>query len=465
MKYLLKRRLYEALPVCLRAPFAWVPFGLVAGAPYRSVAEHGRYLDHANRSTIQAYKEEALGNLLRFVTAQVPAYARFAPIVARLSPLEALKSFPLLDKKTLQQDINMYLPRCFEHIPHYETTTGGTSGCQLRFFLDDSSQSVEMAFMHRMWARIGYTPRCRKATFRGVPLPRVSRGVYWQLNPVYNELQFSPCHMNAGTLGLYVKELLRYQPDFLHGYPSAISILAQYLLREGIDVRRLHLRGVLLASEPLLPGQRALIEQAFHARPFSWYGHSERIVLGGECERSVAYHHFPDYGVLEIVDANGDPVPEDGMGELVGTGLCNRSLPLVRYRTGDRARRLPYACTCGRCFDRFGDVEGRWQQEYVIGANSSKISLAALNIHGSAMNNVMRYQYYQDTPGVMEIRIIPLDSFGERDIISIQNAFAAKTGDELVVRIKIVDDIPLTMRGKLRRLVQEIPSVGNLTDA
>ena len=81
------------------------------------------------------------------------------------------------------------------------------------------------------------------------------------------------------------------------------------------------------------------------------------------------------------------------------------------------------------------------------------------------MNNVMRYQYYQDTPGVMEIRIIPLDSFGERDIISIQNAFAAKTGDELVVRIKIVDDIPLTMRGKLRRLVQEIPSVGNLTDA
>jgi len=31
-------------------------------------------------------------------------------------------------------------------------------------------------------------------------------------------------------------------------------------------------------------------------------------------------------------------------------------------------------------------------------------------------------------------------------------------GDELMVEVKVVEDIPLTGRGKLRRLVQETPA-------
>jgi hypothetical protein len=61
---------------------------------------------------------------------------------------------------------------------HYETTTGGTSGRQLKILLPDDSQSVETAFMHRQWARVGYAPESLKATFRGVARALLPGGLF-----------------------------------------------------------------------------------------------------------------------------------------------------------------------------------------------------------------------------------------------------------------------------------------------
>jgi phenylacetate-CoA ligase len=299
----------------------------------------------------------------------------------------------------------------------------------------------------------------KKATFRGVEFLRRREGEYWQGNPVYNELQFSPFHLNRKTVALYLDKLMEYGPEFLHGYPSAISYLADYVLAASVDVSGMRLKAVLLGSEEVYPEQRAAIEKAFGARAFSWYGHSERVILAGECEKACAYHHFPDYGILEIIGDSGEPVLAEGeSGELVGTGLLNRSLPLIRYRTDDRAKRLDCQCVCGRNFERFDNVEGHRKQEFIIGKGGGRMSLASLNIHGPALERVARFQYYQNKIGHMDLRLVVLPGFGEADAAAIKKAFANKLEDELTVRIDVVDDIPLTGRGKLRRLIQEIPA-------
>ena len=452
----LKRRVYDALPEVIKQPLGWIPFRYIAGSSYRRTLERGRSLDRAPRTDLLAYQERELGRVLAFTTEQVPAYRALRATVARLAPFEALRAFPLLSKDELQADMARFLPRDFERIPHYECTTGGTTGNQLKLYVDNDSQSVEIAFLHRQWARVGYTPARRKATVRGVHFRHLAQGRYWQSNPVYNELQFSPFHMNDGTLADYWERLVHFRPAFLHGYPSAIVLLAGFLGRRGLAGSYRGLEAVLLGSEALDPGDRQEIEGVLGARAFSWYGHSERVVLGGECEVSTSYHHFADYGVLEIVDDEGREVTLGDRGEIVGTGLLNRSLPLIRYRTGDRARRLEPRCACGRALDRFDEVEGRWQREYVIGRNGSRISPAALNMHGPFFDRVRRYQYYQSTPGRMELRLMVGEGFGPQDERALIEAFREKTGDELEVELRVVEDIPLTARGKLRRLIQEI---------
>jgi phenylacetate-CoA ligase len=453
MSFPLKRRIYESMPPWLTSAVNLVPFSWVAGPAYRAVMARHRMFETASREEVLAYQERALGERLAFVTAQVPAYRGLSDTVSRLRPFDALREFPVVGKAELQSDMERYLPDTFESIPHYEITTGGTSGNQLRLYVDDASQSVEIAFVNRMWSRVGYTPRCRKATFRGVPFPELPSDVYWYSNPIYNELRFSPFHMGESTLGLYVDEMLRYDPSYLHGYPSAIDLLAEYILRHDLTGSFPNVRAVLLASEECSTAQAERIGRAFDARVFPMYGHSERLIIAAGCEVSDVYHHTPDYGVLELIKEDGSRCGNPGdRGELVGTGLLNRSLPLVRYRTGDQATLAEPRCDCGRHWDRFTDIEGRWKQEMLDGKTGARISVTALNMHGDIFEHVARYQYYQPGPGRCVLRVMVTPGFSRADEEAILAAYRAKVGDELDMGIEVVDDIPLTERGKLKML-------------
>jgi phenylacetate-CoA ligase len=282
-------------------------------------------------------------------------------------------------------------------------------------------------------------------------------GVYWQYNPVYNELQFSPFHLNEVTIDAYLNQIIRYKPSYFHGYPSSIDYLAKYILNRGLQGQIQNIKAVFLVSEGFTYEQRQRIEEAFSSRVFSFYGHSERVVMAGECEINTTYHHFPDYGVLELIDEDGCNRNNEGEhGEIVGTGLLNRSLPLIRYRTGDYATRCNPSCECGRQWDRFTNVQGRWNQEVVIGNNGAKISIAALNMHGAIFDNVVRYQYYQDQIGHCDLRIMVNSNFTDTDKNSIEQAFKSKIMGQLSLQVKIVNEIPLTVRGKVKLLISEL---------
>jgi phenylacetate-CoA ligase len=455
--FALKRLLYERSPRLAKRCVRQVPFGWLAGRAYREVRSRDAWIKHSSADERLAFQRQALQVLLIDATTNVPAYHSLREAVAELEPEAALAQFPLLNKAILKSDFDNYVSTAGAKYRTWTSTTGGTTGDQLHFVLDDAAQSREMGFIHRLWSQVGYTAQCRKATFRGVEFRSLREGCYWQENPIYNEFQFSPFHISEETVPAYLKQLRRYKPEYVHGYPSAITLVAELLARSG---ETLPVRAVLLGSESVFPEQREQIQQAFEGDILSWYGHSERLILAGECEETDTYHAIPDYGWLEIVDEEGQPVADGESGELVGTGFWNRAMPLIRYRTGDRARRLPRECACGRSYLRFDNVEGRWQQEYVIGRNGAKISVAALNMHGPFYDRVLRYQYFQSQPGQLELRILPGEGFGEADVRALHQAFQNRVTDELVVAVKVVDEIPLTARGKLRRLIQEIPGNG-----
>lgn len=457
MAFSLKRRLYESLPLSVKRVLCLVPFSWWAGKAYREVYQRGPWFDRASREELLSYQEQQLGEILQFAVDQVPAYQYLRSVVKRHRPFGALKEFPLLDKDKLQSDVTDYLPRDFEKIPHYEATTGGTSGNQLKLYLDDHSQSIEIGFNYRFCRRMGYTPRQRKATFRGVPFPNLPPGVFWQNNPIYNELQFSPFHMSQESLPFYVEQLIRYRPAYLYGYPSTIDMLAEYILRYSLTFKLPSIKAAFLCSEGCSKAQRRRIEKGFGTRVFSWYGHTERVIFGGECEKNSTYHHFPDYGILEIIDDNGNSCDKEGeRGELVGTGLNNYCMPLIRYRTGDYATRLEPRCECGRQWERFAGVEGRWRQDTVYGCGGSRISVAALNTHGPLFERVVRYQYVQDAIGACILKVMPTPDFTEQDRLAIEKAYNRKVGEQVVFTVHVVREIPLTARGKLKLLDSRI---------
>lgn len=453
----LVRQSYGRLPLPFRRLLCRLPYALLAGHLYRETLQLCRRLDVMPRNDVVILQEARLRALLEFAVQEVPFYEPLRKVVHQLSPCAALREFPLLSKEDVQRNNENLISRSARRIAHQERTTGGSSGNQLRFLEDDSTYAREMGFMHSQWARVGYTPKSRKATFRGTAFRNITDTCFWQYNPVHNELQFSPFHLNEKNLALYVRMLVKYQPAYLHGYPSAIGVLAEYVIRHQLTAQLPPINATLLASEGCSDDQRKRIESAFNTRVYTFYGHSERTVLGGECECNRTYHAFPAYGVLEIIGNDGQPCDIGEQGEIVGTGFLNRAMPLIRYRTDDYATKLPPQCECGRCWDRFSNVLSRRSLEgFVVGQNGSRIGVAALNMHGDLFKNVVRYQYYQRVPGQLVVRVIPNSMYSLADEVEIVTAHRQKLWGEMDVIVQKVQDIPMTGSGKQRRVISEI---------
>ncbi len=451
------RHVYEQAPSAFRWPVSWLPYSILAGSGYRATVRRCRELEFVPRREVLRHQEQLLEQLLRFAVEQVPFCQPYRDIVARSDPFEALARLPFLTKGDIQRRFDDLTPRSIGQIPHHTGVTGGSSGNQLAFLEDDSTYAREMGFMHSQWRRIGYRPNCRKATFRGTWLRNVTNRRFWQYNAIHNELQFSPFHMNEQTLALYIEQLIRFKPEFIHGYPSAVDTLAEYVLRYDLTQRIPLIRAALLGSEACSQTQRVRIEAAFRTRVYTWYGHSERTVLGGECECSHIYHMFPSYGILELIKENGDPCDVGEQGEIVGTGFLNRSMPLIRYRTDDYAIRESHECECGRSWDRFSHVVGRRSFEgFILSKHGSRISEAALNVHDDCFAHVVRYQYYQRIPGQLVIRVIPNPVYSSVDEARIVASHAKKLWGEMDIVVQCVDSIPLTALGKQKRIICEV---------
>ena len=110
------------------------------------------------------------------------------------------------------------------------------------------------------------------------------------------------------------------------------------------------MRAVFTDGEPLYPFLRTKIEQAFQARVYDTYGNTELCGLIQECEYNQM-HLIPEFGYLEILDEDNQPVPAGKEGYFVWTALINDVMPLIRYRIGDRGCWQDSGpCACGRVF-------------------------------------------------------------------------------------------------------------------
>ena len=125
---------------------------------------------------------------------------------------------------------------------------------------------------------------------------------------------------------------------------SVICCTPTYAIRLGETAQKNHLQNspvqtIIVAGEPggSIPGVRSRIENLWPgARVFDHHGMTEIGPVTYECPaQSGVLHIIENTYLAEVIDANGAPVAEGEIGELVLTNLARDAMPLVRYRTGD----------------------------------------------------------------------------------------------------------------------------------
>ena len=367
------------------------------------------------------------------------------------------RRLPFIDKDTLNVNLERMYARDLSRFGVDYTSTGGTSGVPLRFYIQPGRSQIEYAYLVSSWRRIGYEIGSPLAVFRGKVVRGKKDNMHYESDPILNHHYYSNFHMNDEQMRAYVNDLSRLGQCFLHVYPSSAFNLAKYVRRDLVN-RTMDIKGIIAESENVYPEQRKFVEDTFGCRFFSCYGHTEKLVAASECENSDYYHVWPTYGFFELIDDNGIIIKEPGVrGEIVGTGFINRLVPFIRYRTGDYATYVSDHCMeCGRNHPIIKDIRGHRIQEYLITQSRSRISWTALNMHDDTFDNVRRFQFQQNTPGHAILKIIPGKKFSDVDCSRIRKNLESKIGVQLRVDLFVVDNIPLTRAGKFIYVDQRI---------
>lgn len=289
----------------------------------------------------------------------------------------------------------------------HEETTGGTSGPPLRLLLPKNRYIFELATMYTMWETLGWKGEIR-AVLRNTKLEKENS---YKINPIKKEIIFDGFETSEAHYKFVYNTIKNLKIRYIHAYPSSIYQFAQYIDKANLDTS--FIKGVFCGSEAFLPEQRALVENKLGMKVFNWYGHSEKLILGGRCKKCNHVHIEPTYGYFELLDEKGDVINETGIvGEMVGTTLHNKYMPLIRYRTGDYAEYVSNHCgMCNRKLKVIKNIQGRRELNKIYLNNGKYITTTALNLHSDLNNFINGMQYIQREEGSLEIYLIKASGY------------------------------------------------------
>lgn len=386
-------------------------------------------------------------------------FKRVGFVPGDLKSLDDMNQLPTIDKQTVIENLSQMCTRSVDGADIDMGSTGGTSGTPLQFYLDANRSYTEYAYLTSGWSRVGYRLGMTMAVLRGRKVRVHRNGLSHEYDPILRHHYYSTFHMTDDDMNRYVEHMRRIGPCVLHAYPSSAHALARFILN-GKRFAPGNIRAVLLQSENVHPDQIEEIEAAFGVRAFCSYGHSEKLVLADQCDRSRHYHVWPTYGYCELLDAQGRPVATSGQeGQIVGTGFINTIVPLIRYRTGDWATYVGAQChACGRQHMLLRDIKGRWPQGELVAADGSVITTTAMNVHDDTFRRVREYQFYQATPGRATLRVVPASSLDERERRRMVRNLTERLQGQVVFNLEVRTALMKTERGKQPRVIQKCMS-------
>lgn len=459
-----RKNLWENSPRWVRtaagAVLRAIPQERLLGAGFREALRFVREAQNWPAARAEAYQVAQLRAICTLARDRTPFYRRVFDAAgvdpARVTP-ETLQRLPTIDRGTLREHLDE-MCAVPPHAPGVDlVTTGGTSGEPLRFYIGSGRSGPEYAYLVVGWERVGYRLHLPQAVLRGRVVAPDRHGLRHEYDPVLRRHYYSNFHADDQSLARYLDHIATLGPCYLHVYPSSVTALARHLQRSGRPAPA-NIRGILAGSEIVYPEQRELAQRVLGVRYYSWYGHSEKLVMAAECEQATDYHVFPTYGHCELLDESGQRVTHVGQtGEIVATGFLNTVVPFIRYRTGDLATYAGEKCAaCGREQMLLRDIRGHRTQEVLVAADGTAISWTALNMHDDTFDRVRQFQFVQHRPGEATLRLVALDGFCAADEERIRRRLNAKLEDRLAFDVERVAEIELTRSGKCTYVDQRI---------
>ena len=420
----------------------------------RSIHRYHEFLSQAQwwaPEKIREYQLVSLRKTLKYAWESIPYYRNVFNdknfSIHDFSSISDLGSFPILTKKIINEQQPESMVQCsLDHL--IKASTSGSTGKQANFYFSKKAQSFTYAAQLQFfnWADYQLGDSVLQT---GMSFPR---GVEKRIKDfVYRCHYVSAFNLSEKDLDRIHKTILRKKPQFIIGYASSLFCIAKYFLEADDEFP---LKGVISLGDMLFPHYRDVIEKVFQTRVTDTYGSCEGFMVAGQCEHGQ-YHISMPLNIVEIVDDNGNNLPEGELGRIVLTRLDNNPMPLIRYDIGDMGILSKSTnCDCKRGYATLEKILGR-NTDIVVTPNGHKLIVHFFTAIFEYEESVDEFQVLQKERDRILILLVTRPQFSKDVENRILKKIHEKCNGDIKVDFEIVDSIPASSSGKRRFVISD----------
>jgi len=413
---------------------------------------------------IEELQRERLRQLITYSYERVPYY-RGLMNEQGTSPFDVksaadLHKLPVLTRDIVRAHSSELLADGFPRSQLHRSKTGGSTGTPLVFFstLDDqSNHGYARGIRALRWAGMEMGDRRMLIRMRRESLSQRRSSLHRISRVLERVRELDSRDITTESLPGIVAFLSRPDVQYLGGYPSAVSFIAAWITETGTTPPSL--AAIITGGEQLFEHQRQRIRDVFNLETFSKYACNEAFDIAMECEAHSGMHVAAEDIIIEVVDEDGQPVPEGTEGRILMTNLHNYGMPLIRYELGDTGSFVPGTCPCGRQLPRLAHVLGR-RFDIVYTPSGRRITGANLGTALLANMPVRQFQFVQEELDLMVVRIVPTADASGAELESMRNRiplmYQELLGKDVRVELQLTDHIELTSGGKHLLVVSRV---------
>lgn len=309
-----------------------------------------------------------LSELLHYVNEHSDFYKkRFAENkidVEHFNILEEFQKIPFTTKEDLQKSNLEFLCVSKTQIRDW-VTTSGTSGDPVWFGLTEGDLRRLSYNESLSFKRMGLAPGDQVQLTTTLDRRFLAGLAYYQ---GAQQMGLGVVRVGSGVPELQWNTILTVKPRALVCVPSFLLKMIEYAETNDIDMNATSVKKVLCIGEPIrnenleMNTLAARIKAKWNVELFSTYASTEMGTAFTECCEGKGGHLIPELLKIEIIDDEGNVLPNSSVGELVITTLGVEGMPLIRFKTGDVVQGFEGVCACGDSNLRLGPVLGRKNQ-------------------------------------------------------------------------------------------------------
>lgn len=391
----------------------------------------------------EAIKEDALNNILLHAISTMPFYNNIKKNSA------ALESFPVVDKNIIKGNFNSFESTSFLNAKKTKQTTSGSTGTPFMVLHDinkknrntaDTLYFAELAG-YDLGSKLFYLKKWNEQNYKSFSLR-------WKQNIVPIDV----FDLDDRAIGELIGRLKNSRSEKnLIGYASAYDAIARYIKKEKLGALEVNVKSIIAMSEMLNDTTKKILGDCFNCEVLSRYSNIENGILAQQIPgsfnnfliNSASYH-------IEILHFNSDKHVKRGEpGRIIITDLFNYAMPMIRYDTGDVGK-YDVIEKDGVSFPVLKDIEGR-KMDVIFNTSGEIISSFVVTNSMWKYDELLQYQFIQKSKRNYLFKL-NIEGVFEREG-ELMEEFKSYLGQDAMIDIEYVDQIPVLFSGKRRKVV------------